>query len=39
VASKAGYVSKDTAAIILNTAQANAYGLSEALKMKGYVPQ
>ncbi|HEX6646543.1 MAG TPA: 50S ribosomal protein L10 [Nitrososphaeraceae archaeon] len=39
VASKAGYVSKDTAAIILDTAQANAYGLSEALKMKGYVPQ
>lgn len=39
VASKAGYVSKDTAAIILNTAQANAYGLSEALKMKGYVSQ
>jgi large subunit ribosomal protein L10 len=39
VASKAGYVSKDTTAIILNTAQANAYGLSEALKMKGYVPQ
>lgn len=39
VASKAGYVSKDTAAIILNTAQANAYGLSEALKLKGYVPQ
>jgi large subunit ribosomal protein L10 len=39
VASKAGYVSKDTAATILNTAQANAYGLSEALKMKGYVPQ
>jgi large subunit ribosomal protein L10 len=38
VASKAGYVSKDTAAIILNTAQANAYGLSEALKMTGYVP-
>jgi large subunit ribosomal protein L10 len=39
VASKAGYVSKDTAAIILDTAHANAHGLSEALKMKGYVPQ
>jgi len=39
VASKAGYVSKDTTAIILNTAQANAYGLNQALKMKGYVPQ
>src|ERR687897_1626671 len=39
VASKAGYVSKDTAEIILNTAQANAHGLSEALKMKGYIPQ
>jgi large subunit ribosomal protein L10 len=39
VVSKAGYVSKDTAEIILNTAQANAHGLSEALKMKGYVPQ
>lgn len=39
VASKAGYVSKDTAAIILDTAHANAHGLSEALKMKGYVSQ
>lgn len=39
VASKAGYVSKDTAEIILSTAQANVHGLSEALKMKGYVPQ
>ena len=39
VASKAGYVSKDTAEIILNTAQANAHSLSDALKMKGYTPQ
>jgi large subunit ribosomal protein L10 len=39
VASKAGYVSKDTAEIILNNAQANAHGLVEALKIKGYVPQ
>jgi large subunit ribosomal protein L10 len=39
VASKAGYVSKDTVEIILSTAQSNVHGLSEALKMKGYVPQ
>ena len=39
VASKAGYVSKDTAEIILNTAQANAHSLSDALKMKGYTTQ
>jgi large subunit ribosomal protein L10 len=39
VALKAGYVSKDTAEIILYNAQANAHGLSEALKIKGYVPQ
>ena len=39
VASEAGYVSKDTAEIVLSTAQANVHGLSEALKMKGYVPQ
>ena len=36
---KAGYVSKDTVEIILYNAQANAHGLSEALKIKGYVPQ
>ena len=39
VALKAGYVSKDTAEIILYNAQAHAHGLSEALKIKGYVPQ
>ena len=39
VALKAGYVSKDTVEIILYNAQANAHGLSEALKIKGYVPQ
>ena len=39
VALKAGYVSKDTSEIILYNAQANAHGLSEALKIKGYVPQ
>ena len=39
VALKAGYVSKDTVEIILYNAQAHAHGLSEALKIKGYVPQ
>jgi large subunit ribosomal protein L10 len=39
VASKAGYVSKDTTEIILKNAQANAHGLGEALKVKGYVLQ
>lgn len=39
VALKAGYISKDTAEIILYNAQAHAHGLSEALKIKGYVPQ
>jgi large subunit ribosomal protein L10 len=39
VALKAGYVSKDTAEIIIYNAQAHAHGLSEALKIKGYVPQ
>ena len=39
VALKAGYVSKDTVEIILYNAQANAHGLSEALKIKGYTPQ
>jgi large subunit ribosomal protein L10 len=39
VALKAGYVSKDTAEIILYNAQVNSHGLSEALKIKGYVPQ
>lgn len=36
VASTAGYVSKDTVEIVINKAQANAYGLSEILKSKGY---
>jgi large subunit ribosomal protein L10 len=39
VALKAGYVSKDTAEIFLYNAQVNSHGLSEALKIKGYVPQ
>jgi large subunit ribosomal protein L10 len=39
VASKAGYVSKDTAEIILNIAQANVHSLSGVLKTKGYIPQ
>jgi large subunit ribosomal protein L10 len=39
VASKAGYVSKDTAEIILNIAQANVHSLSGVLKTKGYSPQ
>ncbi|HET9807251.1 MAG TPA: 50S ribosomal protein L10 [Nitrososphaeraceae archaeon] len=36
VASTAVYVSKDTVEIVINKAQANAYGLSEILKSKGY---
>lgn len=36
VASTAGYISKDTAEIVINKAQANAYSLSEILKSKGY---
>jgi large subunit ribosomal protein L10 len=39
VALKAGYVSKDTVEIILYNAQAHAHGLSEALKIKDYLPQ
>jgi large subunit ribosomal protein L10 len=39
VASKAGYVSKDTSEIILNIAQANVHSLSGVLKTKGYTPQ
>jgi len=39
VASTAGYISKDTIEIVINKAQANAYGLSEILKSKGYVDQ
>jgi len=38
VASKAGYVSKETAEIILNAAQTNAHSLSVALKTKGFIP-
>ena len=36
VASTAGYISKDTAEIVINKAQTNAYSLSEILKSKGY---
>lgn len=39
VASTAGYISKDTIEIVINKAQANAYGLSEILKSKGYDDQ
>ena len=36
VAVTAGYISDDTIEIIINKAQANAYGLTEILKSKGY---
>jgi large subunit ribosomal protein L10 len=36
VSSTAGYISKDTAEIVINKAQTNAYSLSEILKSKGY---
>jgi hypothetical protein len=36
VASTAGYISKDTVEIVINKAQANAYGLSQILKSKGH---
>ena len=36
VASTAGYISKDTVEMVINKGQANAYGLSQILKSKGY---
>jgi large subunit ribosomal protein L10 len=39
VASSAGYISKDTVELVLNKAQANASGLREILKSKGYEDQ